>query len=48
MKHPHLTEELQEKAMLYAAGALEKGERDEYSRPLEEDGPGLGGSVGGA
>jgi anti-sigma-K factor RskA len=37
MKHDQLTDELQEKAILYAAGALEEREREEYSRHLEED-----------
>src|SRR5688572_21241295 len=38
MKHLELTGELQEKALLYAAGALDEIERDEYSRHLEQDG----------
>jgi len=37
MKHQQLTDELQERAMLYAAGALEEPERNEYSRHLAED-----------
>lgn len=37
MKHHQLTDELQEKAILYAAGALEEREREEYSRHLQED-----------
>jgi anti-sigma-K factor RskA len=37
MKHQQLTDELQERAMLYAAGALDEAERTEYSRHLEED-----------
>jgi anti-sigma-K factor RskA len=37
MRHQQLTDELQEKALLYAAGALDETERDEYSRHLEED-----------
>src|SRR5262245_51904363 len=37
MKHRELTDELQEKALLYAAGALDEREREEYSRHLEED-----------
>jgi anti-sigma-K factor RskA len=38
MKHLQLTDELQERAMLYAAGALTEGERSEYVRHLEEEG----------
>jgi anti-sigma-K factor RskA len=37
MKHQQLTGELQERALLYAAGALDEQERIEYSRHLEED-----------
>jgi len=37
MKHHQLTDELQEKAMLYASGAMDEGERAEYARHLEED-----------
>jgi anti-sigma-K factor RskA len=37
MKHQQLTDELQERALLYAAGALDEPERTEYSRHLEED-----------
>jgi anti-sigma-K factor RskA len=37
MRHQQLTDELQERAMLYAAGALDERERTEYSRHLEED-----------
>ena len=36
-KHPHLTDELVEKASLFAAGALPEDERREYVRHLEED-----------
>lgn len=37
MKHRELTDELQEKAILYAAGALDEREREEYARHLQED-----------
>src|SRR5262245_33029617 len=37
VKHLHLTDELQEKATLFAAGALPDDERMEYVRHLEED-----------
>jgi len=37
VKHVHLTEELLEKASLFAAGALPEDERREYVRHLEED-----------
>src|SRR4030095_1359354 len=37
MRHQQLTEELQEKAILYAAGALDEDERREYERHLDED-----------
>jgi len=37
MKHQQLTEELQERALLYAAGALDEQEHAEYSRHLAED-----------
>ena len=37
MKHQQLTHELSERAMLYAAGALEEPELSEYSRHLAED-----------
>jgi len=37
MKHTQLTEDLQEQASLYAAGAMTDGERREYARHLEED-----------
>jgi anti-sigma-K factor RskA len=37
MKHQQLTGELQERALLYAAGALDEPERTEYSRHLQED-----------
>jgi len=37
MRHQQLTDELQERAMLYAAGALDESERTEYSRHLQED-----------
>src|SRR5262245_33618034 len=36
-KHLQLTDELQEKATLYAAGALPESERREYQRHLDED-----------
>jgi anti-sigma-K factor RskA len=37
MKHEHLTDELQVKASLYAAGAMPADEKSEYVRHLEED-----------
>jgi anti-sigma-K factor RskA len=37
MKHTELTDDLQEKASLYAAGAMTDSERFEYARHLEED-----------
>lgn len=37
MKHLQLTDELQEQASLYAAGAMPESERREYVRHLEED-----------
>jgi len=37
MKHDELTDELQEQAILYAAGALDEEEREKYKRHLEED-----------
>ena len=37
-KHTRLTDELQEKASLYAAGAMPEAERIEYTRHLEDDG----------
>ena len=37
MRHQQLTDELQERASLYAAGALDEREREEFSRHLEED-----------
>jgi anti-sigma-K factor RskA len=37
MKHTQLTDDLQEQASLYAAGAMTDGERREYARHLEED-----------
>src|SRR5215475_849562 len=37
-KHVQLTDELQEKASIYAAGAMPEDERREYARHLEEDG----------
>ena len=37
MRHQQLTDELQERALLYAAGALDEREREEFSRHLEED-----------
>src|SRR5690349_12607659 len=36
-KHSQLTDELQERACLYAAGALPESERIDYVRHLEED-----------
>jgi anti-sigma-K factor RskA len=38
MKHTQLTDDLQEQASLYAAGAMTESEREQYSRHLEEDG----------
>jgi anti-sigma-K factor RskA len=37
MRHERLTDELQEQATLYAAGAMTEGERKEYARHLDED-----------
>jgi anti-sigma-K factor RskA len=37
MKHPQVTGELQERAILYAAGALDENERKEFARHLAED-----------
>ncbi|PYS41945.1 MAG: hypothetical protein DMG14_05560 [Acidobacteria bacterium] len=37
MKHTQLTDDLQERASLYAAGAMTDRERLEYARHLEED-----------
>jgi anti-sigma-K factor RskA len=37
MKHLQLTEELQEAASLYAAGAMSESERKDYARHLEAD-----------
>ena len=37
MRHPHLTDELQEKASIYALGAMPESERNEYVRHLRED-----------
>jgi|GEM_PF-3131362 len=37
MKHLQLTDELQEKACIYAAGAMPENERRDYVRHLEED-----------
>jgi len=37
MKHLQMTEDLQETAILYAAGALGETERREYARHLDED-----------
>jgi anti-sigma-K factor RskA len=37
MRHTELTNDLQERASLYAAGAMTQGEREEYARHLEED-----------
>jgi anti-sigma-K factor RskA len=37
MKHRELTDDLQERASLYAAGAMTDSERLEYARHLEED-----------
>jgi anti-sigma-K factor RskA len=37
MKHERLTDDLRDTAMLYAAGALERTEREAFVRHLEED-----------
>src|SRR5262245_41203453 len=37
MKHTELTDDLQERASLYAAGAMTESERMEYARHLEQD-----------
>jgi anti-sigma-K factor RskA len=37
MRHAQLTDDLQEQASLYAAGAMTENERKEYARHLEED-----------
>src|SRR5262245_40124559 len=37
MKHLQLTDELMEKASVYAAGAMTEDERQEYVRHLEDD-----------
>ena len=37
MKHPQLTDELQERATLYVMGALRESERVEYARHIEHD-----------
>src|SRR6185436_1236541 len=37
MRHTQLTDELQERASLYAAGAMTDSEQREYVRHLEED-----------
>jgi len=37
MRHEQLTDDLQEQASLYAAGAMTESERKEYARHLEED-----------
>jgi anti-sigma-K factor RskA len=37
IKHSQLTDELQEQASLYAAGAMTESERREYARHLKED-----------
>jgi anti-sigma-K factor RskA len=37
MRHSQLTDDLQERASLYAAGALPESERAEYARHIEED-----------
>src|SRR5438094_8919128 len=37
MRHEQLTDDLQEQASLYAAGAMTESERNEYARHLEED-----------
>jgi anti-sigma-K factor RskA len=38
MRHTELTDELQQSASLFAAGAMTASERQEYQRHLEEDG----------
>ncbi|MBI4474669.1 MAG: anti-sigma factor [Acidobacteria bacterium] len=38
MRHTQITDELQEKASLYAIGAMPESERVEYARHLEDDG----------
>jgi len=37
MRHKQLTDDLQEQATLYAAGAMTEAERKEYARHLQED-----------
>src|SRR5437588_11251927 len=37
MRHEQLTEDLQEQASLYAAGAMTDSDKKEYARHLEED-----------
>src|SRR5436190_6220641 len=37
MRHTELTNDLQERASLYAAGAMTESERREFARHLEED-----------
>ena len=37
MRHTQLTDDLQEQASLYAAGAMTESERKEFVRHLEED-----------
>src|SRR5262245_7304838 len=37
MKHSELTDEVQEKASIYAAGAMPESERREFVRHMEED-----------
>src|SRR5947199_5931136 len=37
MRHEQLTDDLQEQASLFAAGAMTESERKEYARHLEED-----------
>src|SRR5215471_9391590 len=37
MKHSHITDDLQEQASLYAAGAMTDTERLEYQHHLEDD-----------
>ncbi len=37
MRHTELTNDLQERATLYAAGAMNESERQEFARHLEED-----------
>lgn len=44
MRHNQLTDELQERASLYAAGALPEGERLEYARHIADDQCGVCGS----